>query len=173
MTTRTPAAGEPLYLDGFAYILGGSKQALDDQGQPMIHRFFARPEAADAAIEAAHKASVNYKLSGAVADERELVWVTRVEYLALARAQADALVRGGTTPAARLWGGAAFEAIADVVPSWPEGFWTLPGRALVDPPCRLEDREPRMIVPTSAAHALELARATLDHSFYAADAVEG
>lgn len=168
MAPRTPNAGEPFYLDGHRYILGGSKERFADDGAKLVHRFFERPAAPDAKTAALHKASVNYKLSGAVADQSEMRWVTRAEFLTMAREQADKLVSGGTTPAARLWGNAGYQAVEEVVSSWPESFWMLPDRCLIDPPCTLgEGGQPIMAVPTSAADALRLARAALDHSFYA------
>lgn len=178
MTAPSPAPGAPLYLDGLLYLLGGSVSRTYEDG-PLTHRFYERPAAPDPETEALWAASVNYKASGTICDERDLRWVTRAEFLAMAREQADALLRGGTTQLARLWGNAAYDAIAEVVPTWPEAFFVLPGRCLIDPPCLLVDengqpsaggREPRMVAPTSAAHALELARGALNHSFYAAPA---
>lgn len=172
MSQRTPVVGEPVYIDGFRYDLVRSKRYLgEDESTVVVLWEWERPAAPDAATAERHRRSVNYKLSmkGAQAD---LLWVTRAGYLDLARAQADALLRGGTTQAARLWGQAAYQAISEAIGTWPEAFWTMAGRQLVDPPCRFDPaaadpRAPVMVVPATAAEALTLARAALDHSFYA------
>lgn len=186
---KSPSPGEALRLDGFLYEVGhaevlvfgtnraedvaafvaanpplrepgGTRVRLDTENPDRwtVLRGFRRPAAPDAELAARRVANFNYKKAGQC-DEADLVWLEPTAYLAEARAQGEALVRGAPTERLRRWRQAWVDAnLAELESRLGklQGAWMLRGRAL------LKTRPPVTPADThQPASPLELERADI------------